>query len=396
MHVRVPAATARGRTDFLARCVRGIEWVVAAEIETRLGPGTVVHEHRAVRFSTRSAPPIDALRLASADDVFLVVGEGAPVGRTRASLATLRAVACELPWAAALSELTRLRPGARWSALTVSASALGRRNYSRYEVEDAVADGVSAAVGLPYRATRTPPRDGPELSVRVHLAGDRATFALRVFDAPLHRRAYKERSCVGTLHPPLAAAMAMLAGLRPGDRVLDPCAGVGTVAIEARLLQPCARVTATDIDHDRLRDAAVNARRAGAEVVLACADGARLPWRCGAFTRVVSNVPWDRAVAARGHLGRSPGARERELARVLGETGRAVLLVDHEDPLGAGSRPAATLTLLHRSWVSVSGRHPRLCVLAREGAVERGAIDVGAPWGASLARQIGCAETVEG
>ena len=215
-----------------------------------------------------------------------------------------------------------------------------------------------------------------------------------MFDTPLHRRDYKHRSCVGTLHPPLGAAMALLAGLRANSRVLDPFAGVGTLAIEARRLQPAASVTAADIDEARIRDAATNARLASARVDLACADGAHMPWRDGAFDRVVSNVPWARAVRVRGGLARTPERREREIARVLDEAGRAVLLVDRDDPVGRGTRLGAPLALLHRSWVSVFGQHPRLCVVVREGAGD-GVIDAAAPCGPALERWLPRADTAE-
>lgn len=64
---------------------------------------------------------------------------------------------------------------------------------------------------------------------------------LRVGDLPLHRRAYKQHTVAGTLHPPLAAAMAALADIRPGHTVLAPCRGSGTLPIEAALARPDTR-----------------------------------------------------------------------------------------------------------------------------------------------------------
>jgi 23S rRNA G2445 N2-methylase RlmL len=383
------------KLDFLARCIRGIEWIVAAEVEETLDVDAVSLGHREVRFSMGAVPSAKSLQLASADDAFLVLGEADGVDHTRASLAGLAEAARDLPWMDALSNLRRIRSGVEWSAFTISASFLGRRNYNRYEIEDHVAEAALAALKLPYRATREDIQPGLELSLRVHVVEERATFALRVFDTPLHRRQYKQRSHIGTLHPPLAAAMAMVAGLRPGGTVLDPFAGAGTVAIEAHLLQPSATVVGTDIGHARLVDAGVNVRgaRVGADLVVA--DVIRLPFAYGGFDRVVTNVPWQVTVKAEGDLARSPESRDRELARVLDHGGRAVLLVHEDDPVRLGTAGDLGLALCHRSWLSVSGQHPRLCILAREGAVASGPIDSDAPFGRALARNLPRADTVE-
>lgn len=395
MNIATRSRASRSRPDFLVRCLRGIEWIVAAEIETGLDAKSISQGHREVRFSVNPALPLSALRLASADDIFLVVGDIEHVGHRRTNLARLARLARELAWTDAVADLSRLRPGVEWSAFSISASSLGRRNYGRYEIEDRVAEGVAAVLQLPYRPTRAEVQPGPELSIRVHIVGSRTTLALRVFDTPLHRRRYKRRSCVGTLHPPLAAAMAMVAGLRPGVSLLDPFVGVGTVAIEAKLLQPSAKIVGVDIDHTRIRDAAVNAQGAGATVNLAVGDTARLPFAYGGFDRVVSNVPWQVGVPEKGDLVHSPEARDREIARVLERGGRAVLLVHPDDPVQFGVASSHALSLCHRSWLSVFGQHPRLCIFARDADLDAGPIDSEAPWGRSLLRNLWRADTVE-
>jgi tRNA G10 N-methylase Trm11 len=160
--------------------------------------------------------------------------------------------------------------------------------------------------------------------------------------------------------------MALIAGLRPGTSLLDPFAGIGTIAIEAMRLQPLARAVGGDIEGSHLRDAAMNARNAGVDIPWVQLDSGHLPWSTGAFHTVVSNAPWGRAVPVRGALVHSPHTRDHEIARVLAPGGRAVLLLHDRDPLASGS-VRGPLTLRHRFWLSVSGLHPRLSVLVPSG-----------------------------
>jgi 23S rRNA G2445 N2-methylase RlmL len=381
---------------FVARCLHGIEWVLAAEIEETFGVEIISTAHREVRFATVGAPPAPSLLLRTADDVFLTAGGATGIDHTRASLARLGDGAARLPWPAVIAAWRAIRPDAASSSFTVTASARGRRNYDRYEVEDRVAERIAPAFALPYRATRDSGGDAPGLAVRVHLVEDTATFALRVFDHPLHRREYKRHSQIGTLHPPLASAMAMVAGLRPGARVLDPFVGAGTVAIEARRLQPSAFVVGIDIDATRVADAARNAAGAHVRPDLLVADAGRLPFATATFDRVVGNAPWLVAVDALGELAGAPSVgRDSELARVLAAGGRAVLLVHENDATQLGGARRIGLEPRFRGWISVFGQYPRLCVVTGAGDRSGGAIDTEAPFGAALARNVWRADTRE-
>jgi len=84
-----------------------------------------------------------------------------------------------------------------------------------------------------------------------------------------------------------------------GEVVLDPFCGDGTLAIEAALAYPGARVAGTDIDPARLANAAANARRAGVAVEFALADAGRELRRADV---VLTNPPWNLAVDATGTL----------------------------------------------------------------------------------------------
>jgi 23S rRNA G2445 N2-methylase RlmL len=374
-------------TFAVARAVHGIEPLVATEIRrSRLG---VVRgmRHREVWFET-SSPERALLSLRTADDVLLAAAVVDGIGHGRSALRRLARAAREVDPAG-------LGLGRSGGGLEVSASFVGRRNYTRFEIEDAVGAELARPLRLPYHSRRDGGRP-PEgaMSWRVTIEGDQAVIAFRLAERPLHRRAYKLASIRGTLHPPVAAAMAALARLGDAGTVLDPCCGAGTTLIEAAALtqatapaEPAraaapggrgpdaagemgapaqgghAAVRLLGFDHDRaaLRAAGANARAAGAEgrrasFAWAVADGGRIPVGDGRADRVLVNPPWGRQVPPAGLLAGDPGLLWREVRRVLAPGGLAVALVHDGIPPG--------FTVEEAVRVSLSGQHPVIAVLS--------------------------------
>ncbi|GAA3226165.1 RNA methyltransferase [Nonomuraea helvata] len=370
-------------TFAVARAVHGIEPLVATEIRrSRLGVVRGVR-HREVWFE--ASPGADLMSLRTADDLLLAAAVVDGIGHDRSALRRLaRAVR-------AMDVDGFAHPG---SAVEVSASFVGRRNYTRFEIEDAVGAELARPLRLPYHSRKDgarPPRDA--MSWRVTIEGDQALIALRPAARPLHRRAYKTASIRGTLHPPVAAAMAALARLGDAGTVLDPCCGAGTTLIEAHALAPGARLLGFDHDPAALHAAASNARTAGsapppagcfhgeraahpsdngkgrglfanprsaegrASFGWAAADAGRIPMAGGGADRVLVNPPWGRQVPPRGLLARDLGPLWREVRRVLADDGVAVALVHDEIPPGFAVEEAVR--------VSLSGRHPVIAVLRK-------------------------------
>lgn len=426
----------------VARAVRGIEPLVAAEIR-RAGLGVVRGvRHREVWFETADPGP-ELLGLRTADDVLLVAAVVEGIGRDREALGRLARAARELD-AESLTKLAHQitgRPhevrdsglpygmrgggvldgglpygvrgdgvpyGVRSGGVEVSASFVGRRNYSRFDIEDAVGAELARPLGLPYHSRRDG-RVPPEGSAawRVTVEDGQAVIALRVPARPLHRRPYKTESIPGTLHPPVAAAMAGLARLDRAGTVLDPCCGAGTTLIEARVLAPHARLIGFDHDPHAVHVAAANAARAAADAITSApagrtpttgdiardtartspipatggiagtgrnpathaiawgvADAGRIPLPDCSVDRVLVNPPWDRQVAPSGRLRRDPGRLWREIHRVLAVGGIVVALVPEAwRPPGFGVDRVIHLTL--------SGRHPVVAVLRRSASQGR-------------------------
>lgn len=128
----------------------------------------------------------------------------------------------------------------------------------------------------------------------------------------------------GELRPDLAAMLSLLSAPAKGDRVLDPFCGRGAI-LRARSFWPCASLTGGDADEEVLRDAS---RVRGAKIRLMDAlnmtDIADSSMDC-----VITDPPWG-AYQKMPNLYAFYSEAMRELRRVIGSEGRAVLLVPRE------------------------------------------------------------------
>lgn len=341
------------RPRLVARCIRGLEPEVAAEVlESGLGSVTRLG-HREVHFRLHSSRPEQIPALRTADDLFLSAARRPDIGTTKHDLQALT----ELVALADTDLLVRLRRAltqapAEVPGIDVSASFLGRRTFSRFDAEDVLGTALAERLGVPYHSRRTGDAPPPGYwGWRLTLDGAHAALMMRVGDRPLHRRSYKQRMIKGTLHPPLAAAMAALAGIRPDHTVLDPCCGAGTLLIEAALARPGARLYGFDLSPDAV--AAARANAAAVPVHVDRGDAGRLPLPDASVDRVLCNPPWGAQVHPRGLLADSPSRWWTELRRVLVPDGAAVLLLPTSETLTDAIRHG--LVPVHVQGVRISG-----------------------------------------
>ncbi|WP_312007941.1 methyltransferase domain-containing protein [Streptomyces sp. B1866] len=353
---------------------------MAAEI-LRRGLGAVTGlGHREVHYRPSGAVPetgADCPR--TADDVFLLAARMPDPGPGRADLARLAGLAARADPGG--RDGRSGRDGRGVTGVEVSASFLGRRAFNRYDAEDAVGHALAARLGVPYHARRGGAAPPPGHSGwRLTLDGTWATLMRRLTGRPLHRRAYKGRTIPGTLHPPVAAAMTLLADVRPGHRVLDPCCGAGTLLIEAAHVCPDARFDGFDLDADALRAARTNAADAFSSAVPAPAsvsvrrgDAGELPLADGSVDRLLCNPPWGGQVSPRGLLAERPARWWAELRRVLAPDGAAVVLLP--DAADLATAIARGFTPVHVQQIRLSGAQPcvvRLTATPRAGRSQAG------------------------
>jgi 23S rRNA G2445 N2-methylase RlmL len=322
----------------VARSVRGLEWAVADEVRGRLPDAsaiTLAAREVSFRLPGLASPGLAGrLGLRLADDLFLAAGTVTGVGRTRDVPPAVAAGGARLDWATALASLKAVRELPGDPAFDVVASLLGRRNYNRFDLENAIGRALAPVLQGTFlaRSAEGGLAGEPDLTVRVFVSEDAARLALRVARHPLHRRPYKQDTAPGTLHPPVAAAMARLAaGTAAGtvaQTMADPFCGDATIAIEAALAFPSGRVLAGDIDAARVGHARGNAARAGVSLALAELDAGALPWPAGSIDALVTNPPWNLAVDAGGLLRSSLEPFWRQVPRLLRPGGRACLIAD--------------------------------------------------------------------
>jgi tRNA (guanine6-N2)-methyltransferase len=275
------------------RTIRGLEWLAAAEVAGVADPLQMTFGHRDVFVDCDYA---DAGSLRCPDDIFSFWALLCNLDRTRETLRRLSKAAEELPQhPGSVSEFRRIH---------VTASFLGQRNYSRSEIEHAFGMSLAGELGLQWCANI--PDEPGTLRVRIHLVGERAAIGIALTPLPIHRRPWRVHTQRGMLHPPIAAAMALLAGLHEGLTIFDPYAGSGTILIEAGLLCPNIRLFGWDIDPQAVAIAGDHAARAGIAAIFQSGDALRALQDLPRPDRVLSNPPWGRSLTTTGPSNADP------------------------------------------------------------------------------------------
>jgi putative N6-adenine-specific DNA methylase len=142
----------------------------------------------------------------------------------------------------ALGELERKAgqlPWREWLAADRPLTVRATCRKSRLFHQGAVAERVIAASGRrPAEATLAPDeKEGATAQlVVVRLLRDEATISLDSSGALLHRRGYRVETAKAPLRETLAAALLLASGWNPGEPLVDPFCGSGTIPIEAALL----------------------------------------------------------------------------------------------------------------------------------------------------------------
>jgi putative N6-adenine-specific DNA methylase len=218
--------------ELFAVALPGLEPLVAAELDRLgLGPGRVVPGGVAFRGDWAALVAAN-LHLRTATRVLVRLAQFPAV-----SFPVLSRRLVDIAW-------EDLFPAHAPVRLAVRATAHKSRLYHTGAIAERVHLAVAARLGAHVELARPHDDgdDGPEtgpshatLLLVVRLDRDRCTVSVDSSGDPLHRRGYRLATAKAPLRPTLAAALLAAAGWRPGEPLLDPFCGSGTIAIEAAL-----------------------------------------------------------------------------------------------------------------------------------------------------------------
>jgi 23S rRNA G2445 N2-methylase RlmL len=213
----------------------------------------------------------------------------------------------------------------------------GHHGYRRTDARAALAAGLAGKIPPGWR----PAEEDAALEVWLTIDNATAVCGVRLSDRTMRHRPWKVEHRPASLRPSVAAAMVRLAEARPGQLVLDPLCGAGTILGEyldaTRKTYGRLAPLGGDLDPGALRAAAANLRHLG-PAALTRWDARRLPLADASVDRVISNPPFGKQLASPDEVAPLYRATLAECDRVLRPGGRAVLLVADAGALRAAAR----------------------------------------------------------
>lgn len=330
------------------RCRSGLEAILAAELAERLPAFRIlaVQPGRVLVRTDGRRRVADLLLPRVAASFAIVLGDV----KARTAAAAVQPIA--------------LRLSGPVGAAVLRGATVGAARF-RIEAPDDLADAAFLrAVGDATRAIApdllNDPRGAPWSLDLLPIAGG-VRLELRPRLTPDPRFAYRTGDVPAASHPPLAAAMARLAGGRDGEVAWDPFCGSGQELVERGLLGGASLLVGGDLDPEAVAVARANLEAAGLAGVrarLMVADfreHAKVPeLTAGTVGLVITNPPMGRRVPVKDLKGLIAGLFTAA-AEVLAPGGRLVLA----NPVRVGA-PDDRLRLVSSTEVDLGGFTCRL------------------------------------
>lgn len=341
-----------------AMVIPGLEEVAAAEIEKTLG-GEIKRAGQGIVVFRLEEIDERLLRLRTTEDVFLLAWGTDKLTYRAADLEKIhRWTAHDADWQRLLQIHHAIRPKPKGKpSYHLVTQMNGVHGYRRIDAQDSMAQGLTGKLPASWREAE----ENAAVEIWLTIDGSRAVCGLRLSDRTMRHRTYKLEHLPASLRPTLAAAMVRLGEVRPGQTVLDPMCGAGTILAE-QLAATDGKVQAWggDIEPSALRAASANLRRWDRGKLVRW-NATRLPLADGSVDRILSNPPFGKQLSRPEEIGPLYRRMIPQYDRVLRPGGTAVLLVSEAELLEEAAR-AAGWKRLRRLRVRVLGQPAALTV----------------------------------
>ena len=339
--------------------VGGLEDIVRDEIAERLPEARVTGAEYGRLHLAFAGEPARLLALRTIENAYATVLDFPDVPPQTQWLDELERVLARTDLTPAVALLGRVKPLPPSPTFRVTAERLGRHEFRSPAVAAAAGAGVVAGMGWGVDLK------GFAIEVRVDVRDDAALVGVRLSARALHKRSRVVHPRV-TLNPTVAAAMVRLSVPQPGELVVDPTVGGGTLLTERYGHDPDVRLIGGDRFIEKLGMARENFAAYGVPAALVQWDAARLPLADETVDKFLLNPPWGRVAASHEVNRRLYPHLLRHLRRCLRPGGRLVILTTERALVRQFREHHPDLRLVMHQRLNLGGLAPSLHVFEKQ------------------------------
>lgn len=311
---------------FYTMTMPGLETLAFNEIRTLVQDAELVKFARGITLFRTTAMPHELLALRTVEDVFFTLAHINSLGHGRDALRALHNAALHGDMKSALALWSRVHTPIRPRTWRVVSQMSSTHNFRRIDAGQAISDALQRVLPRNLHLVE----DNADIEFWLRLNGNEALIGLRLSDATMRHRYYKQEHLPASLRPTVAAAMAWLAHPSPDDIVLDPLCGAGTILIERALLAPYDRLIGGDIQEEAVAMARRNARTAEIIATWRIWDARSLPFDAAGVTRIITNLPFGKQIGTHETNADLYTALAQEFSRILVPGGVLVTLTSED------------------------------------------------------------------
>lgn len=355
---------------YYAHTMPGLEEVAWIEIRGRLN-GVSFEGTKALRdkngfvFFRSAARPAELLKLRTTEDIFFLVARIPRVAWGYEGLEQIQQLVVRDRFLDAglrlHGQVTHRADGRGSTFRVISRMAGGRQPYRRIDFQRAVEKALKKRLGRQWRAVD----EGEDVEIWANLIGLDFVCGLRLSDARMRHRDYKQAHVAASLRPSVAAGMVWLTEPQPGDVFLDPLCGAGTLLVERGMIERHAWLLGGDINADVLQAAVQNIGPRHKPRQLLEWDAGRLPLASASVDKIATNLPFGKQIGSPQENRRLYRAVFGEIDRLLRPQGRAVVLSSEAELIKDTLRQVKGLQIVRGYSVTILGQRARIYIVER-------------------------------